>query len=51
MIEKTNTALDAKHPYKSPNTKVVFAKMQSLLCTSDPKEKYYTEMDEGDDNW
>lgn len=35
----------------SPKTKVVFMKMQGILCSSDPKEKYITEMEEGDDNW
>ena len=42
-IEKTNTSLEEIHPYKSPKTKVVFVKMQGMLCTSDPKEIYITE--------
>lgn len=51
MIEKRNTTLEAKHPYSSPKTKVVFVKMQGILCSSDPKETYSTETEEGDDNW
>lgn len=51
MIEKTNTALETKHPYRSPNSKVVFVKMQGVLCSSDPKDTYITEMEEGEDSW
>lgn len=50
MTEKTITAIEAQHPYKSPNTKVVYVKMQNILCVSKP-EKYITETEEGDDNW
>ena len=38
------------HPYKSPKTKVVFMKMHSILCISNP-DANTTEMKEGDDNW
>ena len=51
MIEKTNTAFEAKQPYSSPKTKVVFVKIQGILCSSNPKETYSTETEEGDDNW
>ena len=50
MIEKTNTALEANQPYSSPKTKVVFMKMHSILCISNP-DANTTEMKEGDDNW
>ena len=50
MIEKTNTSLEEIHPYKSPKAKVVFMKMQSILCISNP-DANTTEMEEGDDNW
>lgn len=50
MIEKTNTTLEEMHPYKSPKTKVVFVKPQSILCISNP-DAYTTEMEEGNDNW
>lgn len=52
MIEKTNTALEANQPYSSPKTKVVFVKMQGILCGSEINgDANTTEMDAGDDNW
>ena len=50
MTEKTNTFLEEIHSYKSPKTKVVFMKMHSILCISNP-DANTTEMKEGDDNW
>ena len=51
MINNNNNLLGEEKQYRSPKTKVVFLKMQGILCSSDPKEKYITEMEEGDDNW
>lgn len=52
MIEKKNTALETNHPYSSPKTKVVFVKMQGILCGSEINgDANTTEMNEGDDNW
>ena len=52
MIEKTNTALGANQPYISPKIKVVFVKMQGILCGSEINgDANTTEMNEGDDNW
>lgn len=51
MINNNNNLLSEEKQYRSPKTKVVFLKMQGILCSSDPKEKYITEMEEGDDNW
>ena len=52
MIEKTNTAFDAKQPYSSPKTRVVFVKMQGILCGSEINgDANTTEMEEGDNNW
>ena len=52
MTEKTNTSLEEIHSYKSPKTKVVFVKMQGILCGSEINgDANTTEMGEGDDNW
>ena len=52
MIEKKNTTLEAKHPYSSPKIKLVFVKMQGILCSSEINgDANTTEMNEGDDNW
>lgn len=50
MIEKNNTSAEERPFYRSPKAKVVFVKMQSILCFSNP-DSNTTEMDEGDDNW
>ena len=42
--------IDSKMAYDAPQTKVVFVKMQSILCVSNP-DGNTTEMTEGDDNW
>ena len=51
MMNDHNAVSGQEKQYSSPKTKVVFVKMQGSLCTSDPKEKYITEMEEGEDNW
>ena len=51
MTDKINTAPELKHPYRSPNTKVVLIKVQGMLCSSPIGETNATEMEEGDDNW
>lgn len=47
-IEFSNQA----KPYKSHETRVVFVKMQGILCDSGVNgESKITEMEEGDNNW
>lgn len=37
--------------YFAPQAKVIEVNVKNVLCGSDPKETYITEMEEGDGNW
>ena len=40
------------NPYRSPKTRVVFVKMQGILCDSNINgESKTTEMEEGENSW
>lgn len=51
MVDKTYNSNDNMFHYRSPKIKVVFVKVQNILCSSPLGEKNATEMEEGNDNW